>query len=185
MHADSLAPIFLTSSVTGQGLDLIRLFYNLLPQRHNWWAGQDGRGGPGAVAGVGGEQSAGSLEKQLAFRHLTYLPVGFVGSSCLNLPAHSLIRPPPPAGLRRRRRRPSSSSTRCLACQVGGAPAGPCLCPPRPAQSHGAAQAQLPGAPPPPQALPCAACACQPRPCRCPLALAAPTQAWAPWWRAL
>lgn len=40
MHTDSLAPIFLTSSVTGQGLDLIRLFYNLLPQRHNWWAGQ-------------------------------------------------------------------------------------------------------------------------------------------------
>lgn len=39
MHTDSLAPIFLTSSVTGQGLDLIRLFYNLLPQRHNWWAG--------------------------------------------------------------------------------------------------------------------------------------------------
>lgn len=39
MHADSLAPIFLTSSVTGQGLDLIRLFYNLLPQRHNWCAG--------------------------------------------------------------------------------------------------------------------------------------------------
>ena len=24
--------------VTGQGLDLIRLFYNLLPQRHNWCA---------------------------------------------------------------------------------------------------------------------------------------------------
>lgn len=37
MHTDSLAPIFLTSSVTGQGLDLIRLFYNLLPQRHNWY----------------------------------------------------------------------------------------------------------------------------------------------------
>ncbi|EFN58066.1 hypothetical protein CHLNCDRAFT_57128 [Chlorella variabilis] len=37
MHADSLAPIFLTSSVTGRGLDLIRLFYNLLPQRHNWF----------------------------------------------------------------------------------------------------------------------------------------------------
>jgi hypothetical protein len=37
MHADSLAPIFLTSSVTGQGLDLIRLFYSLLPQRHNWF----------------------------------------------------------------------------------------------------------------------------------------------------
>ncbi|PSC69725.1 GTP-binding 1 [Micractinium conductrix] len=36
MHADALAPIFLTSSVTGQGLDLVRLFYNLLPQRHNW-----------------------------------------------------------------------------------------------------------------------------------------------------
>ncbi|KAL4858377.1 GTP-binding protein 1 [Chlorella vulgaris] len=37
MHVDSLAPIFLTSSVTGVGLDLIRLFYNLLPQRHNWF----------------------------------------------------------------------------------------------------------------------------------------------------
>lgn len=37
MHADSLAPIFLTSSVTGEGLDLIKLFYNLLPQRHNWF----------------------------------------------------------------------------------------------------------------------------------------------------
>ena len=36
MHTDSLAPIFLTSSVTGQGLDLVRTFYNLLPQRHQW-----------------------------------------------------------------------------------------------------------------------------------------------------
>ena len=36
MHTDSLAPIFLTSSVTGDGLDLIRLFYNLLPQRIKW-----------------------------------------------------------------------------------------------------------------------------------------------------
>ncbi|KAL4427868.1 hypothetical protein ABPG75_001957 [Micractinium tetrahymenae] len=41
MHTDSLAPIFLTSSVTGQGLDLIRLFYNLLPQRHNWYEKTD------------------------------------------------------------------------------------------------------------------------------------------------
>lgn len=38
MHMDSLAPIFLTSSVTGQGLDLVRTFYNLLPQRHKWCA---------------------------------------------------------------------------------------------------------------------------------------------------
>ena len=63
MHADSLAPIFLTSSVTGRGLDLIRLFYNLLPQRHNWCATQQrrrlgeggrGRGGAGqAGAGLG------------------------------------------------------------------------------------------------------------------------------------
>ncbi|GAB4820818.1 hypothetical protein N2152v2_007864 [Parachlorella kessleri] len=37
IHSDSLAPIFLTSSVTGQGLDLIRLFYSLLPQRQNWY----------------------------------------------------------------------------------------------------------------------------------------------------
>jgi len=36
MHADSLAPIFLTSAVTGTGLELVRLFYNLLPQRHRW-----------------------------------------------------------------------------------------------------------------------------------------------------
>lgn len=33
LHADSLAPIFLTSAVTGQGLDLVRLFVNLMPQR--------------------------------------------------------------------------------------------------------------------------------------------------------
>ena len=36
MHTDSLAPVFLTSSVTGQGLDLVRMFYNLLPQRVKW-----------------------------------------------------------------------------------------------------------------------------------------------------
>ena len=36
MNTDSLAPIFLTSAVTGKGLDLVRLFYNLLPQRHRW-----------------------------------------------------------------------------------------------------------------------------------------------------
>lgn len=36
IHSDSLAPIFLTSSVTGEGLDFVRLFYNLLPQRVNW-----------------------------------------------------------------------------------------------------------------------------------------------------
>eukprot|EP00775_Hariotina_reticulata_P007899 gene7899-8095_t len=33
---DSLAPIFLTSAVTGQGLDLVRQFYSLLPQRQRW-----------------------------------------------------------------------------------------------------------------------------------------------------
>jgi len=36
MHTDSLAPIFLTSSVTGDGLDLIRLFYSVLPSRIKW-----------------------------------------------------------------------------------------------------------------------------------------------------
>ena len=36
MHADALAPIFLTSSVSGEGLDLVKLFYNLLPQRVDW-----------------------------------------------------------------------------------------------------------------------------------------------------
>lgn len=36
IHADSLAPIFMTSAVTGEGLDLIRAFYNLLPQRQKW-----------------------------------------------------------------------------------------------------------------------------------------------------
>eukprot|EP00879_Flechtneria_rotunda_P004973 GHRR01005249.1.p1 GENE.GHRR01005249.1~~GHRR01005249.1.p1 ORF type:complete len:692 (+),score=252.35 GHRR01005249.1:378-2453(+) len=33
---DSLAPIFLTSAVTGKGLDLVRMFYSLLPARHRW-----------------------------------------------------------------------------------------------------------------------------------------------------
>ena len=36
IHTDSLAPVFLTSSVTGDGLELVRLFYNLLPQRQRW-----------------------------------------------------------------------------------------------------------------------------------------------------
>ena len=36
IHTDSLAPVFLTSSVTGDGLELVKLFFNLLPQRHKW-----------------------------------------------------------------------------------------------------------------------------------------------------
>ncbi|GMH39650.1 hypothetical protein BSKO_07548 [Bryopsis sp. KO-2023] len=36
IHADSLAPIFMTSAVTGEGLDLMRMFFNLLPQRQQW-----------------------------------------------------------------------------------------------------------------------------------------------------
>eukprot|EP01024_Parvocaulis_polyphysoides_P029739 TRINITY_DN2693_c1_g1_i1.p1 TRINITY_DN2693_c1_g1~~TRINITY_DN2693_c1_g1_i1.p1 ORF type:complete len:266 (+),score=33.22 TRINITY_DN2693_c1_g1_i1:120-800(+) len=36
MSAESLAPIFLTSAVTGRGLDLVRIFYSLLPQRQQW-----------------------------------------------------------------------------------------------------------------------------------------------------
>lgn len=36
IHADSLAPIFLTSAVTGKGLDLVKLFFTLLPQRISW-----------------------------------------------------------------------------------------------------------------------------------------------------
>ena len=36
VRSGALAPIFLTSSVTGQGLDLVRMFYNLLPQRIDW-----------------------------------------------------------------------------------------------------------------------------------------------------
>jgi GTPase len=36
--SEALAPIFLTSSVTGQGLELLRLFINLAPQRHQWAA---------------------------------------------------------------------------------------------------------------------------------------------------
>eukprot|EP01025_Chloroclados_australasicus_P011729 TRINITY_DN1518_c0_g1_i3.p2 TRINITY_DN1518_c0_g1~~TRINITY_DN1518_c0_g1_i3.p2 ORF type:complete len:351 (-),score=33.85 TRINITY_DN1518_c0_g1_i3:149-1201(-) len=36
MSTESLAPIFLTSAVTGRGLDLIRIFYSLLPQRQLW-----------------------------------------------------------------------------------------------------------------------------------------------------
>lgn len=36
VHADSLAPIFMISAVTGEGLDLLRMFCNLLPQRQSW-----------------------------------------------------------------------------------------------------------------------------------------------------
>ncbi len=36
IHTDSLAPVFLTSSVTGDGLELVRMFFNLLPQRQRW-----------------------------------------------------------------------------------------------------------------------------------------------------
>ena len=35
--SDTIAPIFLTSSVTGEGLDLMRVFLNLLPQRYEWF----------------------------------------------------------------------------------------------------------------------------------------------------
>jgi hypothetical protein len=63
MHADSLAPIFLTSSVTGQGLDLIRLFYSLLPQRHNWCARGAGRRGAGAPCKPVLAHVAGSLHR--------------------------------------------------------------------------------------------------------------------------
>ncbi|KAL6758071.1 GTP binding protein [Haematococcus lacustris] len=36
MNTDSLAPVFLTSAVTGRGLDLVRMFFDLLPQRQRW-----------------------------------------------------------------------------------------------------------------------------------------------------
>ena len=35
--SDTIAPIFLTSSVTGEGLDLLRQFMNLIPQRYKWF----------------------------------------------------------------------------------------------------------------------------------------------------
>ena len=36
MHTATLAPVLLTSAVTGDGLGLVRLFYNLLPPRQRW-----------------------------------------------------------------------------------------------------------------------------------------------------
>lgn len=36
--ADALAPVFLSSCVTGEGLDLLRLFVDLLPIRRDWAA---------------------------------------------------------------------------------------------------------------------------------------------------
>lgn len=35
--SDTIAPIFHTSSVTGEGLDLLREFLNLIPQRYQWF----------------------------------------------------------------------------------------------------------------------------------------------------
>lgn len=40
MTAEAIAPIFLTSAVTGQGLRELRLFFNLAPQRQPWAARQ-------------------------------------------------------------------------------------------------------------------------------------------------
>ena len=36
--SNTIAPIFHTSSVTGEGLDLLRAFLNLIPQRYEWFA---------------------------------------------------------------------------------------------------------------------------------------------------
>lgn len=38
--SEALAPIFLTSAVTGKGLPLLRLFLNIAPQRQQWAARQ-------------------------------------------------------------------------------------------------------------------------------------------------
>ena len=36
--SDTIAPVFLTSSVTGEGLDHLRSFLNMLPQRFEWFS---------------------------------------------------------------------------------------------------------------------------------------------------
>lgn len=41
LSSDTIAPIFLTSSVTGEGLDLLRQFLNLVPQRYEWFSKMD------------------------------------------------------------------------------------------------------------------------------------------------
>ena len=40
LSSEALAPIFLTSAVTGKGLPLLRLFLNIAPQRQQWAARQ-------------------------------------------------------------------------------------------------------------------------------------------------
>lgn len=37
MQNEAIAPIILTSSVSGEGLDLVRLMFNLLPQVGCWY----------------------------------------------------------------------------------------------------------------------------------------------------
>lgn len=36
VHTSNMVPVFQISSVTGQGVDLLRSFLNLLPRRHRW-----------------------------------------------------------------------------------------------------------------------------------------------------
>jgi len=51
MHTATLAPVLLTSAVTGDGLDLVRLFYNLLPLRQRWAERARSRPVPTALPG--------------------------------------------------------------------------------------------------------------------------------------
>ena len=77
--SESLAPIFLTSAVTGQGLDLLRLFINLTPQRQRWaerraepveFIIDETFGVPGVGTVVAGTIKRGVLNLQVTFFHL-------------------------------------------------------------------------------------------------------------------
>lgn len=79
--SESLAPIFLTSAVTGQGLDLLRLFINLTPQRQRWaerraepveFIIDETFGVPGVGTVVAGTIKRGVLNLQVTFSSLFF-----------------------------------------------------------------------------------------------------------------
>mmetsp|Transcript_6842 Transcript_6842/g.11648 ORF Transcript_6842/g.11648 Transcript_6842/m.11648 type:complete len:619 (-) Transcript_6842:561-2417(-) len=88
MLTDSLAPVFLTSAVTGKGLDMVRALYNLLPQRQRWG---EKKGSPAtfvidetfSVPGVG-TVVAGTVKSGTLFPNMTLMLGPDIGDGSFN-----------------------------------------------------------------------------------------------------
>eukprot|EP01026_Neomeris_dumetosa_P083875 TRINITY_DN9778_c0_g1_i8.p1 TRINITY_DN9778_c0_g1~~TRINITY_DN9778_c0_g1_i8.p1 ORF type:complete len:582 (-),score=67.91 TRINITY_DN9778_c0_g1_i8:226-1971(-) len=106
MSTESLAPIFLTSSVTGRGLDLVRRFYSILPQRQQWaekakmhaeFVIDETFGVPGVGTVVAGTMKGGCISTNatlLIGPDLTdglFKPVSIKSIHYKRLPVHSVV----------------------------------------------------------------------------------------------